>query len=357
MAKTNDADKDKTSTPSDESNEVHEEVVKVEPNPTIIKYLESPLDKINLDSLPEDIRNDPFIKDLIKAQHFADIVVESKAYGHLFTNIVYEEDGITIKGYVKDRASVITCITLGLELGLSPAIAIALNKQLNADAALKVIKGKSLGLDTIASLQNISIIRNRTGNVTYHTGVHIISGALDKLNVKREILEDAVPIYRYWNRSGKHWMDDPRDTRGKLPDDYYLYEGDLEAAKKAVLEKKVIVERKIVNKRTTIKFTRESTNTVIEIPYTLQQAIDAGLLRGYHSELTDEEGKALYVAGKDNWNNNPERMLRNRVISIGGNFIAADKLNGMYTEEEIEDVLDTNPGATIVPPIDLNNEE
>ena len=73
-------------------------------------------------------------------------------------------------------------------------------------------------------------------------------------------------------------------------------------------------------------------NEVIEIPYTLQQAIDAGLYPGKKSDGTDSKGK-------DNWSNHPETHLVKMSTMLGARIIIADTLLNCYIPEELPDRL------------------
>ncbi len=311
----------------------------------------------SLARLSDEFKDDPLIAQLRKADLLAEYVIHSETYGPMFQTPVYGEDGITLLGYKRDKSAVIACITLGFELDIPPMVAVCMNKQLDANAYLKVQKGKSLGLDVTSALQNVSCIRTKNG-MTYHLGVHIITKALIDLKVKMQILEDYKPIYHY-NHAAKGYALDITDDEVNRETTYFAISTDKKKVA-AALEKGLIAVTRKADRRTTIRFIRESIDMDITIPYTLQEATDAGLYRGYHSELVDADNKPLYVEGKDNWNNNPARMLRNRVISIGGNIIAGDKLEGCYTNDEIEDVLDSDKSATLYKPnstIDISDTQ
>ena len=297
-----------------------------------------------LAKLSDEFKDDPLIAQLRKADLLAEYVIRSDTYGPMFQSPVYGEDGITLLGYKRDKSAVIACITLGFELGIPPMVAVCMNKQLDANAYLKVQKGKSLGLDVTSSLQNVSCIKTKNA-VTYHLGVHIITKALIDLKVKIKILEDFKLFYHY-THAAKGYALDVTDEEVNREDKYFVIGTDKERVIKLLGEGLIAVNRK-EDRRTTIRFIRESIDMDITISYTLQEAIDAGLYRGFHSELVDGDNKPLYMAGKDNWNNNPARLLRNRVISIGGNIIGADKLERCYTNDEIPDVLASDPTAKL----------
>jgi hypothetical protein len=284
---------------------------------------------------PTESSTDVFLKSIQEAEKIAEYVVNSETFGASFEKMVPDldkdgnpktnEEGDIKYVTVKSKADVISAILLGKELGIQPMAAISLGKLLNADAYFKVIKGRSLGLDPVSSIQNISVINTSAGK-TIHTGVHVISKAIIDAGVDIEILEDATPVYSYVNYKNKE------DLGTELNPDWFVVSSatSKEALQKAITEKKIIVTRKIVTKRTTITFARKGRKPMT-ISYTLQQATDAGLYMGVNS-VTGEE-----VKGKANWNNHPETHLRGRVISIGGRIIAADKLQGVYSSDELQD--------------------
>ena len=112
--------------------------------------------------------------------------------------------------------------------------------------------------------------------------------------------------------------------------------------KKAVADGKKVVTRFVADRYTEINFKRESKNIDYTLKLTLQECTDAGWYKGYHSTEVDASGKPLFVEGKLNWNNMTRLMLRNRVISQGGRFVCDDKLNGIYSTEEVSDFTKTN---------------
>lgn len=87
-------------------------------------------------------------------------------------------------------------------------------------------------------------------------------------------------------------------------------------------------------RRALVKLTRINSNgkeSVVAIPYTLREAIEAGYYPGINS--FGEE-----VKGKDNWISHTAAMLRKMSIMIGARIIANDKLNGIYETDEIGSV-------------------
>lgn len=94
---------------------------------------------------------------------------------------------------------------------------------------------------------------------------------------------------------------------------------------KQVQEGKIPIIR-YATRRALVELTRGDES--IAIPYTLQQAIDAGLYVGTKSDGTESKGKS-------NWNAHPETHLIKMSIMLGGRIIASDKLNGIYVDSEL----------------------
>jgi hypothetical protein len=285
--------------------------------------------KYNKQSTQVSNKMQGFIQSLEEADKLADIVINSETFGKAFEKWVddYDEDGKVLldndgnklRKLVKSKHDVIAAIVLGSELGITPMAAISLGTMLNAQAYAKVLRGKKLGLDPMTSMQLIHAIPTQNG-VTYSTGIHVISGTLLKNNIKFKITEDAEPITGYVDVKNKpikfdssiHIVVDEDTTERELQDA-------VRAGKKPVI-------RKVIDMKTTVVFSRDGYDD-LSITYTLQEAIDAGLYKGVS---TDGDK----VSGKPNWNNHPKTHLRNRAITIGGRIIAADYLDGMYSNEE-----------------------
>jgi len=219
---------------------------------------------------------------------------------------------------------VMFAMAVGLEIGLPPVTSIMLGKKLNQSTIFSVLKGKSMGIDPITAIENIHIIPTKNGDISV-TGVHIITAQLAKAGVTFDILEDATPLYKYMDANRNVYDVDIVKSNPEL---FYIAKTDADEKGKI----KVALSGVPATKRTSIKFRRKlftgEFNEII-IRYTLQEATDAGLYNGVHSI------KGIDVKGKDNWNENPATMLRNRVLSIGGRIIASDYLKGTYEFSEI----------------------
>ena len=273
---------------------------------------------------------------------FAEYIINSDTYGKAFEKEVEDEKGKKTK--IRNKHDVVACVLLGADMGLTPMAAITLGKQLNQNSYFSVLKGRSMNLDPITSIQNIYNISTSRGSILY-TGVHIITSTIIKSGTIIEFLEDyvRVPIYRD-SKSNVIQYEDLLDNTGNVDSRFFIASSlSLAAEVKAASEAgKVLIAKSLSNdRRTTIKFTRPLIGQTITKSYSLQEATDAGLYMGYHSELCDTKNKPLAIEGKDNWNKHPRVMLTNRVLAIGGRIIASDMLNGIYLPEEAKEIADT----------------
>lgn len=259
---------------------------------------------------------------------------------------------------VVNKGDIVSCIALGYELGISPMASLSLGKRLDANAYFSVKKGEAMGLDPVTSISKIYNIETRRGTILY-TGVDVISAAILRTGTKMDIINDFVTAPMFYEMVGNKYVGHYFELfpKGELIDSMFLYVDkvstpeDVKAANEAG---KIIIKRSspiTTTKVTTIRFTRNigKEEKSITIHYSLQQAIDAGLYKGYHSSDVDQSGKPIWIEGKDNWLAHPATMLRNRCISIGGRIIAADALGGIYSKDEVMDMEDVEiEDATVI---------
>lgn len=269
------------------------------------------------------------IRSIDEAEALAERVINSDTFGKAFEKRVPElddkgkpivdEDGEAITKVVKNKADVVAAIVLGNELGITPMASITLGARLNADAYTKVLRGRKLGLDPMTSINMINII-----NGVVSTGTHVVTGVLLRNNIRFQFIEDYDPIYGYTDSKNKKVEFDE--------DKHIVVDKSTNASKlqQAIKDGKVPVFKKIIDRRSSAIFNREGYEP-LKISYSLQEATDAGLYKGINS-LGEE------VEGKPNWNNHPATILRGRVLLIGGRIIAADYLDGMYSNEEAEEI-------------------
>jgi hypothetical protein len=259
-----------------------------------------------------------------KLQTFEDIekLANYVAKSPIF-NIQYVE---TVDGVKRvNVASIVTSLMLGAELGFKPIEAITLGRFLNRDAILKVHLGKSLGLSPVQAIRSIYVWEGKNGRDEIYTSIHVINKVLTDAKIKREIIENGTPVKVYF-----HAVDNTEITDYQTNSQMYL-----DITGKSVTELKSIPVEEIKGKipivsktirRAIVKLTRG--NEVIAIPYSEQQAIDAGLLAG-----TDRWGNT--IKGKENWNNHTATMLIKMSIMLGARIIASDRLHGIYEADEL----------------------
>jgi len=281
-----------------------------------------------------------FINMLKEAEKIADYVINSSTFGNSFKKqipvIVNGKEKKDAKGnteyeLVKDRNDVITAIIVGSELGLSPMASISMGKKLDGHAFTKVRRGAALGIDPVTALDVIDVISTSNGDIT-HTGVHVVTKALLDAKVKIEILKDGEKEVKYLDYTTK----EPVGTydASKM---FLIRKGlsnDVIAKAKTAGKQFVIKDINLVSEVKLTRYYKDSDDPVVMTGrYTLQQAIDAGLYKG-----TTTDGEK--VDGKANWNNHPITMLTNRIITIVGRRIIADKLLNTYTNEEASEFTD-----------------
>lgn len=303
-----------------------------------------------------------FMVQLEEAEIVADKIANSTILSVPFQTDV-TVDGIVTK--VVNKNDIIANILLGQEIGLNPMASIMLGRKLSAKTYLSVIKGRAMGLDLVSSMTQISVITTANGDI-YHTSVHIITNCIIRGNASYSIIKDFEPIYKYSKfdtTTGKFLPlndSDVIDENGNTRSNCLIIDViSVESINRAKEENKIIVQKKIKDRVTTINFKRPIKGLDFNISYSLQQATDAGLYRGYHSELLDASGNPIFIDGKDNWNKHAATMLRNRPLSIGGRVAVPDILHGIYETAEAAEIVDakvivdTNNNVTI----DIEHEE
>ena len=280
----------------------------------------------------ENVKAELAVKEITsfqQAEALVDFIAESPVFNGKFKESVTDEDGN--QQIVVNRNAIMTCLLLGNELGFTPMVAVTFGKSLNREAAIKVERGKAMGLNPMAAMQNIYVFNTSQMEIVY-TGIHVVNKVLTDAGVKREIIEDGTKpyyIYKYCKADlrnemvlydettkdqyvvindghNESWVDDQVKNNGKIP----IY--------------------RTATRRALVKLTRG--DEVVAIPYTLQQAIDAGLYPGIKSDGNESKGKA-------NWIAHPETHLVKMSIMLGGRIIASDKLNGIYVDSELPQVV------------------
>jgi hypothetical protein len=271
-----------------------------------------------------------FQKQLETAKQYVN-VIKNSLYGKLFEvrvpdeNSEKDENGLPTKTKVVIRdEDIISCILLGRELGLSDMVSITFGKALDRIAYFKVMKGRSLGLDAITSLSRIFAYEDRDGKMIIGTDAAAINASVTKVGITFEIIEDF--------KSKKYY----RDSKTKVflgydfDDDWVVVNrGATQKAKDGIAEGKFPVLEDITQYSKAV-FHRKNWSDHTET-YSLLEATEAGLYKGFKFDGTEEKGKFA-------WNANPKRILTTRLIAIGQSRIAGDVLNGTYTTDEVLEI-------------------
>lgn len=259
-----------------------------------------------------------------QAEALADWIAQSPVFNKGFKEQVQKEDGTS--ELVINKSAIVTCLLLGNELGFTPMVSVTFGKTLDRNAAIKVERGRSMGLNPMAAMQNIYVFSTSQEEIVY-TGIHVVNKVLTDAGVKRKILEDGTKPFYIYRYCKKELANELVDYNKETKDDFVVINDGHTAdyIDKQVQEDKIPIIR-YATRRALVELTRG--NESIAIPYTLQQAIDAGLYVGTKSDGTESKGKA-------NWNTHPETHLIKMSIMLGGRIIASDKLNGIYVDSEL----------------------
>lgn len=259
-----------------------------------------------------------------QAEALADWIAQSPVFNKGFKEQVQKEDGTS--ELVVNKSAIVTCLLLGNELGFTPMVSVTFGKTLDRDAAIKVERGRSMGLNPMAAMQNIYVFTTSQAEIVY-TGIHVVNKVLTDAGVKRKILEDGTKPFYIYRYCKKELANELVDYNKETKDDFVVINDGHTAdyIDEQVQEGKIPIIR-YATRRALVELTRGDES--IAIPYTLQQAIDAGLYVGTKSDGTESKGKA-------NWNVHPETHLIKMSIMLGGRIIASDKLNGIYVDSEL----------------------
>lgn len=263
-----------------------------------------------------------------QAEALADWIAQSPVFNKGFKEQVQKEDGTS--ELVVNKSAIVTCLLLGNELGFTPMVSVTFGKTLDREAAIKVERGRSMGLNPMAAMQNIYVFSTSQAEIVY-TGIHVVNKVLTDAGIKRKILEDGTKPFYIYRYCKKELANELVDYNKETKDDFVVINDGHTAdyIDKQVQEGKIPIIR-YATRRALVELTRGDES--IAIPYTLQQAIDAGLYVGIKSDGTESKGKA-------NWNAHPETHLIKMSIMLGGRIIASDKLNGIYVDSELHQVV------------------
>lgn len=259
-----------------------------------------------------------------QAEALADWIAQSPVFNKGFKEQVQKEDGTS--ELVVNKSAIVTCLLLGNELGFTPMVSVTFGKTLDREAAIKVERGRSMGLNPMAAMQNIYVFSTSQAEIVY-TGIHVVNKVLTDAGIKRKILEDGTKPFYIYRYCKKELANELVDYNKETKDDFVVINDGHTAdyIDKQVQEGKIPIIR-YATRRALVELTRGDES--IAIPYTLQQAIDAGLYVGTKSDGTESKGKT-------NWNTYPETHLIKMSIMLGGRIIASDKLNGIYVDSEL----------------------
>lgn len=259
-----------------------------------------------------------------QAEALADWIAQSPVFNKGFKEQVQKEDGTS--ELIVNKSAIVTCLLLGNELGFTPMVSVTFGKTLDREAAIKVERGRSMGLNPMAAMQNIYVFSTSQDEIVY-TGIHVVNKVLTDAGIKRKILEDGTKPFYIYRYCKKELANELVDYNKETKDDFVVINDGHTAdyIDKQVQEGKIPIIR-YATRRALVELTRGDES--IAIPYTLQQAIDAGLYVGTKSDGTESKGKA-------NWNTHPETHLIKMSIMLGGRIIASDKLNGIYVDSEL----------------------
>lgn len=287
--------------------------------------------------------------DLDRITKFVDAIFNSKTFNKGF--LVKNED--TGKMEV-DRDSIIACVILGDEMGIKPAAAIMLGNKLNRDSYFSVIKGRSLGIDPITSISKIYNITTQAGTIQ-SLAVDLITKAMLDAGCKLDYVRDFAftPIYRtladklyvghYYNIC---------ESEGDINPKYFVYSKDVPVneLQEAIKEGKIVITNCGYTHVTSLRVSRKNRDFDNIFHYSLQDAIEAGLYKGYSQTSFDAKGNPIYVTGRSNWNSHPAVMTRNRVNSIAGRIAVADILQGTYSHEEAMEIINVSKEEDLISP-------
>lgn len=221
---------------------------------------------------------------------------------------------------VVSKSKMITAITVGMELGLSPQLALTMGNRLTPETVFSVIKGKELGLPLTHAMQNIVTYTNKDGKITNIIDIHAVRTVLIKNKIIEEVVEDMVPVYEYFSTEGSLIPFDMISKNGKIHEHIFIFDPYVNPTdlNNAVSNNRVIVERRFNgNYRTTVKLTREDRS--VTYSYTVEEALRSGFIGN------DK---------KDVYEKHIRKMLHKQALHGAANIIAGDLIQGGYTKEQ-----------------------
>jgi len=239
-------------------------------------------------------------------------------------------------------ADVVGAIMLGNEFDISPVLSVQMMDILNTANAPKILKGRSLGLDPIESVESIYRI---PGGGTVHTvvGANALMAVLLREKIMFTIIKDYAPIVERIVKSktfkGEILTPEIEDIIGKA--NLYQLRPTTTNAVVAALKKAnpdiVFYSEEILDYETEILFKRE----------------------GYPDHISNykySQAQASEITTKDNWKD-PKIMCQHRAMGRGARFIAADKIGQTYLPGEALDFTEQNMNEMEEPITDVQEVE
>jgi len=290
-------------------------------------------------SLPvKSIGQNSLVKSLQEFDQFAEVIIKSD-YAKGFKRVIKnKETGKDEEVVLKE--DIIACLMVGQELGIKPMGCLALGNKLNVKSYFSVLKGRELGLDPITSISKIYNIETSQGTVL-SLAVDIINKVILENSKKVELIRDFELVPLYYTVVGNVYVGHKYnilDINGILKENYFIYLNSTPVEEVEANKHKIVIRPIGFTHISSLRITTDTKDVIYH--YSLQEAIDAGLYRGFHSSLKDDKGNPIYVPGRDNWNKHNSTMLRNRVTSIAGRDSFPHKLHGSYTPEEVSEFAD-----------------
>lgn len=260
------------------------------------------------------------LKALEGLDQFVDYIANSETYNKNF-KVSEVKDGKEIK--VVDKNAIASCIILGSEYGITPMKAIMMGNRLtHPHSIIKMERGRSLGIDPINAL-NLIYVWEKGGKETIYTSIHAVNKVLSDNGVIKEVIDDGTKPFGIYTTAKTN---EPIDYNANLH--IIVNTGITGEELKKYLDSGKMPVKVTYTRRALVKLTRTNNNESVAFPYTLIDAVEAGLYHGVKSDGTE-------VEGKDNWNNHPATHLVKMSIMLGARFIISDKLYNTYIPEEL----------------------
>jgi hypothetical protein len=274
-----------------------------------------------------------------------------------------EVDFCAINPRIKTKSEAITAMALGYEMGLNFITSLKLAGKFTENNVLAALKGKSMGIDAITSINNIHPIETKAGLV-FKTGVHIIQSQLDKASIKVEIVEDFKPSFLYYtiknnvlftqididaNPSLFTVITDAKTIK-RLGFYYSMLTAEPNVKKSIkdkllglgfINEEEELTDTELINNTvliyksdapvdriTTIAMTNPKSQVKHVLSTSLQDAIDAGLMKGVKRDGDISNGK-------NNWTSHPKTMLKNFTTSTLAPVACGNTVMDLYDESQV----------------------